>query len=124
MHPKTPIRRTHSPEFKARVMASCRQPGVFIAAVARAHGPNSNVVLKWLGGIGMKRSDQHVPAEAAPDAVPMQFLPINLSGTCPGHDTSTQDAHLDLNLGAVQIKLHCPRDAPHRLRHYCAHWTR
>ncbi|MBK6594232.1 MAG: transposase [Burkholderiales bacterium] len=54
MHPKTPLRRTHSPEFKARVLAACSQPGASIAAVALAHGINANVVHKWLAGIGMK----------------------------------------------------------------------
>lgn len=31
-------RRTHSSEFKAQVVASCRYPGVSIAAIAMANG--------------------------------------------------------------------------------------
>ena len=69
MHPNPPIRRTHSPEFKARVLAACCQPGASIAAVAQAHGVNANVVHKWLAGIGMKRCAQHLPAAApSPEA--------------------------------------------------------
>jgi transposase-like protein len=114
MHPKSPIRRTHSPEFKARVLAACRQPGASIAAVALAHAINANVVHKWLAGIGMKRSGQHLPA-AAPSppspVTPMQFLPVGLSASCTERSVSsgTQDIRLDLDLGAMQIKLHCPR---------------
>lgn len=68
MHPKPPIRRTHSPEFKASVLAACRQPGASIAAVALAHGLNANVVHKWLAGIGMKRCARHLPV-AAPSPI-------------------------------------------------------
>jgi transposase-like protein len=32
-------RRRHSAEFKAKVVAACRQPGVSMAAVALAHDP-------------------------------------------------------------------------------------
>jgi transposase-like protein len=114
MHPKTLIRRTHSPEFKVRVMAACRQPGASIAAVALAHGINANVVHKWLVGIGMKRSGQHLPAAAPSPPSPvtlMQFVPVGLSASCTERSVSsgTQDIRLDLDLGAMQIKLHCPR---------------
>lgn len=111
MHPKTPIRRTHSPEFKAQVLAACRQPGGSIAGVAMAHGINANVVHKWLAGIGMKRSGQHLPPGAQSPMAPVQFLPVGLSPNGPEHSVAaiTHDICLDLDLGAVQIKLHCPR---------------
>ena len=111
MHSETPIRRTHSPEFKARVLAACRQPGASIAAVALAHGVNANVVHKWLAGIGMKRSSQYLPAAVQSPVAPVQFLPVGLSTNNPEHGASAfnHDIRLDLDLGAVQIKLHCPR---------------
>jgi len=111
MHPKPPIRRTHSPEFKAGVLAACHQPGASIAAVALAHGINANVVHKWLAGIGMKRCAQHLPVAMPLPAAPMQFLPVGLSssGVEQGVSASPQDIRLDLDLGAMQIKLHCPR---------------
>jgi transposase-like protein len=37
-------RRTHSAQFKARVMQACRQPGVSVASVALSHGLNANLV--------------------------------------------------------------------------------
>ena len=113
MHPKPPIRRTHSPEFKASVLAACRQPGASIAAVALAHGLNANVVHKWLAGIGMKRCARHLPVAAPSPIAPMQFVPVGLSASNLEHSVSagSQDIHLDLDLGAMQIKLHCPRDS-------------
>lgn len=111
MHPKPPIRRTHTPEFKAMVLAACRQPGTSIASVALAHGVNANVVHKWLAGIGMKRCAQHLSAATPSPMSPMQFLPVGLSTSCLERSVSavTQDIRLDLDLGAMQIKLHCPR---------------
>ena len=98
MHPKTLIRRTHSPEFKAQVLAACRQPGASIAAVALAHGLNANVVRKWLVGIGMKRFGQSLPTEGKPaPAAPMQFLPVGLAARDPDGGGGAQDIRLDLD---------------------------
>ena len=107
MHPKTLIRRTHSPEFKAQVLAACRQPGASIAAVALAHGLNANVVRKWLVGIGMKRLGHRLPTEGEPaPAAPMQFLPVGLAARDPDGGGGAQDIRLDLDFGVLQIKLH------------------
>jgi transposase-like protein len=113
MHPKTPTRRTHSLEFKAQVLAACRQPGASIAAVALAHGINANVAHKWLAGIGMKRTGQQLSPAAQSPVAPMQFLPVGLSTSClePGVSERNQDVRLDLDLGAMQIKLNCPRSS-------------
>jgi len=108
MHPKTLIRRTHSLEFKTQVMAACQQPGASIAAVAQTHGLNSNVVHKWLAGIGMKRFNQRLADRGAlSPAAPMQFLSVGLAANSPSNNTNPQDIRLDLDLGALQIKLHC-----------------
>jgi len=50
MHPNRSSRRVYSPEFKAQVLAECRQTGASVSAVAIAHGLNTNVVRKWLAG--------------------------------------------------------------------------
>lgn len=83
-------RRVHSAEFKAQVMAQCREPGASVAAVAMAHGVNANVVRKWLAGRGLKRVARVTQGRApisAPnvegaDALPqpvsaaMRFVPV------------------------------------------------
>lgn len=62
MHPKHSNRRVHTSEFKAQILAECRQPGASVSAVAIAHGLNTNVVRKWLSGRGLKRMGDAVPA--------------------------------------------------------------
>lgn len=110
MHPKSPLRRTHSPQLKAEVMAACRQPGASVAAIALAHGLNTNVVRKWLAGHGLKRCAQMTSADGIHANACAQFVPVSLPLDTTGKLAAT-DVHLDLNLGALQIKLHCARSA-------------
>ena len=106
-------RRRYAAELKAQILAECDVPGASVAKVAMAYGINANVVHKWLAGIGMKRSSAHLPtASPAPVALP-QFLPvaINTNNSVQGVPALTQEIRLDLDLGAVQIKLNCSRDS-------------
>ena len=41
-------RRRYSDEFKTRVVAQCRQPGVSIASVALSNGLNANLLRRWV----------------------------------------------------------------------------
>jgi transposase-like protein len=41
-------RRTHSAEFKARIVAACQEPGVSMARIALDHGLNDNLVRRWV----------------------------------------------------------------------------
>ena len=52
-------RRTYTPQFKAELIAACQQPGASIAATAREHGMNANVLHRWLKE---HRLGQHQPA--------------------------------------------------------------
>ncbi|MBP8277332.1 MAG: transposase [Propionivibrio sp.] len=40
--------RRHAPEFKARVIAACLQPGASFAAVALVNGLNANFLRTWV----------------------------------------------------------------------------
>jgi transposase len=76
-------RRSHSAEFKAKVIQACAQPGVSVAAVALAHGLNANLVRRWSSGRGVDRLSALVlKAEQAvtrsPEAVVGSFLPVQL----------------------------------------------
>ena len=75
--------RRHAPEFKARVIAACLQPGVSIAAVALANGLNANFLRSWVKAhrdqqrsdiaIGVERDPGGVPAKRpAPSLVPVR----------------------------------------------------
>ena len=67
-------RRRHSAEFKAEVIAACKQPGVSIASVALSHGLNANLLRHWIA--------KHERAAAAPPQV------STLSNTAPTDATS------------------------------------
>jgi transposase len=77
----------HGAEFKAKVLAQCRQSGASVAAVAQANGLNANLVRKWLEGRGLKRCGLHVDGGAArqalvpaePAGVQLQFVPVELA---------------------------------------------
>jgi transposase len=45
-------RRRHSPAFKQRVVAECRQPNTSIAEVALRHGLNLNLLHTWRRTLG------------------------------------------------------------------------
>ena len=47
MKSSTRRRRTHSPEFKAKLVAECQQPGASIAAIALAHRKRP-AITPWL----------------------------------------------------------------------------
>jgi len=61
MHSKPGLRRRHSAELKAKVLAACNEPGASIAGVALAHGLNT--LRAWRTGRGLKRAG--VPAPTA-----------------------------------------------------------
>lgn len=60
-------RRRHSPEFKARIVAACQEPGVSVARVALDHGLNANMVRQWVKASRM-----------APTTSPGTFVPLAL----------------------------------------------
>lgn len=78
--------RRHAPEFKARVIAACLQPGVSIAAIALANGLNANFLRSWVKAhrdqqrsdiaIGVERASGRMPAKrTAPSLVPVRVQP-------------------------------------------------
>ena len=62
--------RRHAPEFKARVIAACLQPGVSIASVALANGLNANFLRSWVKAHRGQRSDIAIGVERNPDSEP------------------------------------------------------
>ncbi len=60
-------RRTHSAEFKARLVQTCRQPGVSSAAVALAHGLNANLLRRWCKELPAKQVGLISPSPVTDD---------------------------------------------------------
>lgn len=114
-------RRTHSAEFKAKVVAACRQPGVSIAAVALANGLNANLLRRWVVS-----EEQAQPANAmeAVSATPTRvdvespsFIPLELERPVV---TSKQEINIELRRGATIVKVAWPVAAAAE----CAAWLR
>jgi transposase-like protein len=73
-------RRKHSNEFRAEVLAQCRQPGKSIAGVALKHGLNANMVRIWLRKSELSPVCQSlVDPPASPTALePQQFVAVRM----------------------------------------------
>ncbi|MEJ8852627.1 IS66-like element accessory protein TnpA [Variovorax rhizosphaerae] len=135
-------RRTHDPEFKAKIMAECEQPGASVAAVSLAHGLNVNLVRKWLVGRGLKRAGLSAPRTVAsrPPVEPtrpgsstspqaLHFVPVELASegvdVAPAVDRSDAerergeaDIHIELQRGETRLTVQWPgSQAAH-----CAAW--
>ncbi|MBX9964044.1 MAG: transposase [Burkholderiales bacterium] len=113
-------RRRHSDEFKARVVQTCRIPGVSIAAVALANGLNANLLRRWV--IAEEQSATTVLGKrvAAPEPAARRktpgFIPLAL-----GADTGAgQQIRLEIRQGESVVTAHWPLEAAGA----CANWLR
>lgn len=101
-------RRRHSAEFKARVVAACRKPGVSMAAVALEHRLNANLLRRWV--VAAERAQEAGPSAArtvaAVGAMPMNaaFVPVEVQRS-PG---TSQDIVLELRRGSTVVKVSWP----------------
>ncbi|HCQ6992903.1 TPA: transposase, partial [Enterobacter hormaechei] len=62
-------RRRFSREFKAGIVAQCRDPGASVSRIALCNGLNANMVRRWI------KEARRVPK--APATTP-EFVPVNL----------------------------------------------
>ena len=114
-------RRTHSAEFKAKVVSACRRPGVSIAAVALANGLNANLLRRWVVTEEQTQPVRPVPtADAAPPRSNVEnrsFIPIQLERSPV---TTAQAITIELRRGATVVKVDWPLAAAAA----CAGWLR
>ena len=109
--PKTELspakpRRSYSKELKAQIVMECGQPNVSIAAVAQAHGINTNLVHKWIRQ-SRARAQAGIPSFVPVISPPMMPLP---------------NRHIEIRLqrGEVQATLQWPASEAAA----CATWLR
>ena len=103
-------RRQHAVQLKERILAECVEPGASVAAVALAHGLNTNLVHKW-----RRKANGHAGAVVVP--LGETFIPVALAPSTP---TVGGDIRLELRRGAMVVKVTWPRDAAAE----CAGWLR
>ena len=114
-------RRQHSAEFKAKVVAACRQPGVSIAAVALANGLNANLLRRWV--VTEERAQQaerSEPVSAPPARLDIDtgsFIPLQVEAPVIGGGPPIS---IELRRGATVIKVAWPLLAAAD----CAAWLR
>jgi transposase len=112
-------RRRHSAEFKAEMVAACRQPGVSIASVALAHGLNANLLRRWIIEHEHATSPQPQVSRAtdttAPEPVPT-FVPVTVAPE-RGRD---EHIRVELRRGAMIVTVAWPMSAAAD----CAAWIR
>ena len=101
-------RRTHSAEFKAKVVSACRRPGISMAAVALAHGLNANLVRRWV--VTEERTPQATPIETAEVSTASTveqgtFIPVALERSPV---TTPQSITIELRRGAMVAKVDWP----------------
>lgn len=105
-------RRTHSEEFKAQAVESCKQPGVSVASVAMANGINANLLRRWVQAAASPAAVMPVP-----DAEPVGFiaLPMPAAPTVP-----TEPIRIELQRGPTTIVVTWPANGADA----CAAWLR
>jgi transposase-like protein len=104
------IQRT--PEYRARIVEQCAQYGVSVAAVARQHDLNVNVVYRWIRD--SEKSAQALcsgqPISAHPEAAFVR-IPSALKGTEvrtepePDSKSESKSGFIELTLGKSDLQI-------------------
>ncbi len=113
-------RRTRSLDERKRIVEEALAPGVSIAAVARQHGLNANLVFKWIrrsreGWLDRRREpakDKPVviapPEKDGPAFVPVKLLELDTASAPPRSDVIAKPARQprrSAKRGAMEISL-------------------
>lgn len=115
-------RRRHSAEFKAKVVAACRQPGMSMAAVALAHGLNANLLRRWVVDAQPRpRPLRPVPSACETATTLPSFVALPLPVPSSTATPSLADPiRIELARGDVTIRVQWPLSAAAQ----CAAWLR
>lgn len=115
-------RRLHSAEFKANAVASCRQQGMSVAAVAMACGVNANLLHRWLREAEMRAgagtgvaAPLATPNSRVLATTPAAFVPMTLPAK-----SALPDIRIELRRGATSVNVIWPAGAAAE----CAAWLR
>lgn len=110
LNPPRARRRTYSREFKAQIVSACKQPGISVAAIARMHDMNDNMVHRWLREAEQSGADlgPTVPPSESLSVVPAPaFVPARPS-------TLSQDGiHLELIRNDLTLRIDWPVSQAH-----------
>ena len=117
-------RRKHSEEFKAKVVAAARKPGVSIAAIALANRLNANLLRRWVVAEEQAQPTKPARALAPVRTTPVRstaenatFIPLQMEKSAA---TTGRPITIELRRGATVVKVNWPVTAAAE----CAVWLR
>lgn len=117
-------RRRHSVELKAQVLDACEQPGASVAAIARLHGLNANVVHRW-------RSQQRGYARTAEEAAlaapaAQSFVSVHVKGDVAAATMPPppSDIRIELRRGACTATVLWPVASAPSCAAWLSEWLR
>jgi transposase len=97
-------RRRHSEEFRARVVAACREPGVSVSAVALANGLNANLLRRWI-----KEHAERLPVRRRsvvnPVVESMTVVPVTIE---LDEGQGGEEIWIDIRRGGMAVQLAWP----------------
>ena len=107
--PARRVKRRHSSEFKARVLAECAVRGASVAGVALAHSVNANLVRKWI--VAKRRA-------LAPTVSTTSLLPVRITAeemtsvATPNHKgTRSLSEAIAIEIAGARIRVGADFDA-------------
>ena len=125
-------RRTYTAQFKVQLVVACLQPGASVAALAREHGMNANVLHRWrkehragmhqsdVGSIsGTEQSAQHTPSTTPPPrgSTACAVRDVDVTRTAPAfvaldlRQSTAQTPHAsELTSEPADIRIECCHD--------------
>jgi transposase len=115
---KTGRKRTHSAALKAGVLAACAEPGVSVAAIALAHGLNTNLVHKWRRQAARAMAAVvRKPADTVPAACGSEFVALPLP-------SAMAEIRVEIRRGATTVELRWPLSAAGECASWLGTWLR
>ena len=109
------LRRNHTPELKAQVVAACSLAGASIASVAKAHGVNASLARRWVRD-AKRLGGTPLVANTTSKALTPAFVPVRLAATEP----APGDIRIELRRGVTIVSVSWPSAAASE----CAIWMR
>ena len=112
-------RRRQSAQFKQRVLSECAKPGASVAAVALAHGVNTNLVHKWRQRERRPVARVALPAAVVASKVPAPaFVPLPMAAALPAEPADP--IRIELIRAGTTIRVQWPLSAAAQ----CTAWLR
>ena len=115
-------RSTYTPEFKAKAVAACMQPGVSIASLAMDLRVNANVLRRWIREVEHASLMQSTAVEPVTISAP-QLVPVSVSAD-PQEPATGVDLRITIRQGGATVEIVCPASAEARCAILLREWLR